>query len=145
LRWPNWQVDTHNPEAHIRVATFTEEHARPMAPQLSTFVFVSMASQPSSGPVAGLVRLSQPVWQIESQTPPVQVTVATFSVEHARPSAPQFAVFAVGSIVSQPSSLPDAGWFRLSQPVWQVELQTPSVQDRVATCSVEQTRPGAPQ
>jgi hypothetical protein len=76
-------------------------HALPQLPHDAGFA-PTLLSQPSSGIEAeGMLQLSKPRAHVESQTPRLQSSDATFAALHARPHAPQLKT-SVWKFASQP-------------------------------------------
>lgn len=120
-------------------------HARPQAPQLSGFVLRS-ASHPSSAPGArGRLQLPRLPVQLEVQSPPLQESDSTPSVEQVRPQAPQFNL-SVDVLVSQPSSAAGGlGVVQSPKPVLQTGVQVPAAHTRSWVLVPRQARLHAPQ
>lgn len=101
------------------------EHVRPCAqllpqpPQLEEFVAAS--SQPLSFVGAfGCEQFAQPIWQVESQSPPLQDRLSTWAAEQARPQAPQLPTSFRMSTHALPHNV-NAVFEQTHFPDWQVE------------------------
>src|SRR5579883_1685929 len=137
---PALQAPVQTPAVHTGVAMLLFEQMTPQPPQLLTSVPPMKVSQPSVCLL--LLQSTQPAAQVPLQTPaPLQVTVAMWFAEQARPQPPQLLV--VVSAVSQPSVC--LLLLQSPKPALQAPLHTSFVQSGVAMLLFEQTSPHPPQ